>query len=447
MRPGSLRIRLLVAAVISIAAALLAAGLALTALFERQVRERVMLELNNDLLQLVGAIEVSATGEIAVVHTLADPRYEMPYGGKYWRIVRLEPAPVAASQPLRSRSYWDNATDDSKGELGPEGETLVSSEKTVTIGSEQGDVILQLRVSVHAEEVSEPLASFRNQLFLYLSLIGLCLTLAAWVQVSVGLRPMQALRAQLSSLRSSRTRRLEGSFPTEVAPLVAEFNDVLDQRDKSLERARKRAGDLAHGLMTPLAVLSVIARELRKRKLAKLGREIDGQIDGMRRHVDRGLVRARLSTGRGRDQTNLAEAIDSVVETLRRLPADRDILWANGVPPGTMVPLERNDLLELLGNLLDNARKFAASRVEIGFAERTISIEDDGSGVAEVEHSNIFERGHRLDESTRGFGLGLAIVSDIADLYEIKLIYGRSPLGGLRVSLFLEHEPNAAPVN
>ncbi|MDO8354325.1 MAG: HAMP domain-containing sensor histidine kinase, partial [Aestuariivirga sp.] len=357
---------------------------------------------------------------------------------------QMSPAPSPISPLPRSRSLWDSEPTPAGSHLGPEGELLVIAERTITIATKQGNISLRLHVGAHEDEITSPLASFRNQLVLYLSLIGLALTIAAWLQVSIGLRPLQALRKQLSELRTSDTKRLEGEFPTEVEPLVSEFNDVLNLRDKSLERARHRAGDLAHGLITPLTILSAVARDLSKRKLIKQATEIDGQVENMRRHVERGLIRARLSTGRGHDRTNLAEAADAVVSTLRRLPEANDLKWLIGIPADTVVPLERNDLLELLGNLLDNARKFAKSQVKISFAEGSIVIEDDGPGVADAELSSIRQRGRKLDESRKGFGLGLAIVEDIADLYELELSYGRAACGGLQVKVAFDRESASA---
>ena len=431
MKSGSLQIRLLLAAAVAIAAALFLAGLALTALFEQQVRNRVMQELNNDLLQLVGAVEISPEGDVEVTRGLADPRYETPYGNKYWRIEHVPPG--TSTETVRSRSYWDSETQSANDNVGPEGEALVSAERQITVKAGDKDVILRLVVSTHDEEITSPLSQFRNQITLYLSLIGLALTLAAWAQVSIGLRPLQTLREQLAKLGTSEAKRLTGEFPTEVQPLVSELNKVLDLRDTSLARARHRAGDLAHGLMTPLTILSAIARTLPKK-----GSEIDEQVEKMRGQIERGLARARLSTGRGHDFTNLSESVDAVFATLRKLPKGTAIDWQNHVPQETPVPLERSDLLELLGNLLDNARKYARGTVQIAFNDGSITIEDDGPGVKDEDVVTIRQRGHRLDENRQGFGLGLAIVEDIADLYALELTYGRSDLGGLLVKLTIK---------
>ncbi len=437
MMAGSLRLRLLIAAAIAIAAALIFAGVALTALYEQQVRNRVMQELENDLLQLLGAIEISKTGEVVIVRDLADPRFDQPFSGKYWRIDQLGPRTSTSANLLRSRSLWDADPATISANLGPENEVLVSTERSIIIKHNNENINLHLIVSTHDEEITSPIAYFRNQLVLYLSLIGLALTAAAWLQVAIGLRPLQALRRQLALLGQSHANRLEGNFPTEVEPLVSEFNEVLDLRDKSLERARHRAGDLAHGLMTPLTILSAIARDVGKKHLDKQSSEIIEQVENMRLHVERGLVRARLATGRGHDKTPLAETVNAVFATLRRLPKGTELLLINNVPRDVTVPLERNDLLELLGNLLDNARKHAKSEVRIGYLANSIVIEDDGPGVPDDELQAIRKRGRRLDEKDRGFGLGLAIVEDIAELYELELSYGRSDLGGLQVTLLI----------
>ena len=433
MSVGSLRLRLLVSAAIAISLALFLAGLALTTLFEQQVRNRVVQELNNDLLQLVGAIEIGANGDLKVIRALADPRYKTPYSGKYWRIDQVDGA--NPTELLRSRSLWDTDAANTAANRGPEGEQLVYVERTIAIRGKDGDVSLHLFVGTNSTEIDSPLKQFRDQLILYLSLIGAALTVAAWLQVTIGLRPLQALQKQISLLRNHNLKRLEGEFPTEVEPLVSELNDVLDIRDKSLERARQRAGDLAHGLMTPLTILSAVARELEKRQLSKLGAEIEEQAENMRRHVERGLVRARLSTGRGHDLTPLAATVDAVFSTLKRLPKGDAIKWLNLVPKRATVPVERNDLLELLGNVMDNARKYANSMIQVSYVDNCIMVEDDGAGVPDEEIEIIRQRGRRLDEAKKGFGLGLAIVEDIADLYELKLSYGRSELGGLQVKL------------
>ena len=437
MSAGSLKLRLLLVAAIAVTLALLAAGLALATLFENQVRSRVEQELDNDILQLAGAAEVMPDGSIKITSDPADPRFYTPLSGKYWTVRQVQPG-GQSREVARSRSLWDAGVGEIEKGLGPDGERLIYSSRQITMASPKGDVTLDLFAAVHDEEINAPLRQFRTQIATYLSLISLALIIAAWLQVSIGLRPLEVLRRQLANLRAHGTQKVEGEYPTEVQPLVTELNEVLELRNKSLERARHRAGDLAHGLMTPLTVLSAISRGLGEQKLQGPAREIDEQIEHMRQHIERDLVRARLASGRGRDLTPLKPAIDSIMTTLKRLPKGEDMEWSNLVTPGIDVPVERNDLLELLGNLLDNARKYGTARVEASYDGNCIRIDDDGPGVPVEELNSIRQRGKRLDESRKGFGLGLSIVEDITDIYEIDLRFLQSPLGGLRVELGLK---------
>jgi signal transduction histidine kinase len=290
-------------------------------------------------------------------------------------------------------------------------------------------------VAASEKEIARPLGQFREQLLLAFGLIGAVLSLGAWLQVTVGLGPLRQLRQQIAAIRAGSLARLQGDFPNEVAPLVGELNDVIEARDASLERARRRAGDLAHGLKTPLTVLSAIARDLRKSRRRREAADIEAQTETMRIHVERALARARLSTGRGHAVTELRPVAEKVIATLQRLPDAGKLVFDLAVPPGTMVPMEQGDLTEFLGNLLDNARKWAASRVRIGYAEHTLAIDDDGPGVDEENIRRIVERGRRLDEAKQGSGLGLSIVQDIADIYNLNVVFGRSDLGGLKVAI------------
>jgi signal transduction histidine kinase len=436
MRRGSLRLRLFVAAAVSIAIALTLTGLALVRLFEAQVRERVVNGLENDLLQLAGSIQLATDGSLSVTQQLADPRYQEPFGGRYWRIDIVPAEGEKAPEPLRSRSIWDSDID-RENAIGPEGEALVMAERELTI--ERSGTILNISMvaAAHEEEIQSPLLELRDQLILSLVIIGTVLAIGAWIQVTVGLRPLEHLRGQIAAIRTGSARTLGGSYPDEVYPLVSELNDVLELREKSLERARRRAGDLAHGLKTPLTILSSVARDLRKAKQTPQANEIDEQADAMLRHIDRALARARLSSGRGHAATDLQPAVDRVIDALQRLPGSEDLVFDSEVAEGAKVPIEQGDLTELLGNLLDNARKWAKSRVRFQFSDGLLVIEDDGPGVAEDQLQLISERGRRLDETKQGSGLGLSIVEDIADIYGLSVSFSRSGLGGLRVEVRL----------
>jgi len=436
MKRGSLRLRIFVGAAMSIALALFLTGLALVQMFERQVRSRVVTELENDLLQLVGVVDVGPDGTVKISRPLADPRFDEPYGGRYWRIDFALPGEPAPHEPLRSRSLWD-ADLDPLSPIGPQGEQLLVVRRGITMDIRGKPLPLWLTVAAHEEEVQRPLGQLRDQLVLSLVLIGTVLTIGAWIQATVGLSPLVALRRQLADVRAGLAARLAGQYPSEVEPLVEELNDVLDMREKSLERARRRAGDLAHGLKTPLTVLSAVARDLRAHQLAEQAAEIEDQAETMHRHVERALARARLSSGRGHASTDLRAVAGRVVATLQRLPGGEDLDFDIHMLPDSQVPIEQGDLTELLGNLLDNARKWAKSRIKLRYAPPLLTIEDDGPGVPDEELASIAERGRRLDETKQGSGLGLSIVEDIADIYGLSVTYGRSGLGGLKVEIRL----------
>ena len=434
MRKGSLRLRLFIAAAISITAALSLTGLAIVRLFEAQVRERVITDLENDLLQLAGSITVTKDGTVTAGKALADPRYQEPYGGRYWRIDFIAAAGQKAQEPLRSRSLWDSDLDPANP-VGPEGEPLVFAKRDISIDRNGNQQQIVMIAATHEEEVQRPLEELRDQLVISLAIIGTILTLGAWLQVTVGLRPLEQLRDRLAGIRTGDAKRLSGTFPDEVSPLVQELNDVLDMRDQSLERARRRAGDLAHGLKTPITVLASVARDLRKDGRDRQAADIEEQSDAMTRHVERALARARLSSGKGHASTELKPVIARVLAAVERLPGADDLDFDVHILNDMKVPIEQGDLTEFLGNLLDNARKWARTTVRVRYAPPYLVIEDDGPGVPEEDLKSISERGRRLDESKQGSGLGLSIVEDIADIYGLTVSFGRSELGGLRVEI------------
>lgn len=443
MNSGSLRLRLLAASAVSILLALFLSGLALIKLFESQVSARVERELGNHLLQLAGALETDAAGKLLLARQMADPRFQQPLSGLYWQIA------MDQQEPLRSRSLWDESLDlpppggSEEGRIlriaGPDAKPLIAVERVVSVLKQGTAYDVRLVVGADAAEVSEPVASFTRWLFVSLSALALFLAVAAWAQVKVGLRPLEALRAGLSQIRQGELTRLSGSYPVEIAPLVEELNGVLDIQEKSLARARARAADLAHGLKTPLTVLSAVARELRAKGRSKAAKDISEQADAMHVVIERELSRARLGQGRGAARVILVPEVERLAASLRRLPPGEKLKWEVAIPSGVAVRIEKADLVELLGNILDNARKWARGMVRVSASEGarglSLTVEDDGPGVAAADAARIMERGFSLDTNAQGTGLGLAIVNDIAELYRLRLEFARSPLGGLAVKI------------
>ncbi|MGB8313821.1 MAG: HAMP domain-containing sensor histidine kinase [Aestuariivirga sp.] len=443
MNSGSLRLRLLVASAVSIFLALFLAGFALVKLFEAQVVARVERELTNHLLQLAGALETGADGKLFLARQLADPRFQQPLSGLYWQIDWKE------QQPLRSRSLWDEGLQMPPLDAavpnrivqipGPDATPLLALERTVIILKGAKPYEVRLLVGTDASEVSAPVASFMRWLILSLAALAVFLAMAAWAQVKVGLRPLETLRAGLGQIRLGELTRLSGNYPSEIAPLVSEFNGVLDVQERSLARARARAADLAHGLKTPLTVLSAVARDLRSKGRSKAAGDIAEQAETMHVVIERELSRSRLSQGRGAAKVVLAPEVERLVASVRRLPQGEKLKWEVSVPAGISVPIEKVDLVELLGNILDNARKWARREVRVS-ADKSegvlaLIVEDDGPGVDVANISRVMERGFSLDTNARGSGLGLAIVKDIAELYGLQVGLAISELGGLSVKI------------
>jgi signal transduction histidine kinase len=274
------------------------------------------------------------------------------------------------------------------------------------------------------------------------SVAVVCLV-AGIAQVRRGLSPFQDLRARLGSVRDGRAMRLTGAYPAEVQPLVDDLNSLLAQREQAIARAIARAGDLAHGLKTPLAVLAQDAERARAAGHADVADAVAQQIDRMRRQIDYHLAAARASaSGSASGQrTDVTAAVDGLLRTLRRLHADRDLAIDVDVPVGLEVRAGRADLDEMLGNLLDNACKWAAARVRLAAVPRAdavvLTVDDDGPGVAPGLRQAVVQRGVRGDTTASGSGLGLAIVGELVSVYGGALRLDASPLGGLRAEIEL----------
>jgi len=271
-----------------------------------------------------------------------------------------------------------------------------------------------------------------------------CCLIAGLLQVRRGWSPINQLRVRLARLDAGSVRRLDGEYPSEVAPLVGDLNALLDQREESVARARASAGDLAHGLKTPLAILLQEAARADAAGQAELARAIREQVDRMRRQIDHQLAQARADATRRSGagaSTAVLESADALGRTLRRLHDERGLTIAVDVPPDLRVRVDREDLDEMLGNLLDNACKWARGRVQIAAARDggrvVVVIDDDGPGIAPAMREAVFERGVRADEAAPGSGLGLAIVRGLATACGGDVGFADAPLGGLRVRLAL----------
>jgi signal transduction histidine kinase len=258
-----------------------------------------------------------------------------------------------------------------------------------------------------------------------------------------GLSPFDELRARLTNVRNGSEKRLEGRYPSEVQPLVNDLNALLDHRDEVVRRALGKAGDLAHGLKTPLAVLVIESQRAEDAGQLELAAEMRMQLDRMRRQIDYHLAHARAAASGSTlgARSSVLESASALARTLLRLHADRGLTIDVHVDPDHAVQVQREDLDEMLGNLLDNACKFARSRVvitsSINGSSLLITIDDDGPGLDPTLRDAVLQRGVRADEAAPGSGFGLAIVRDLAELYGGSIALEQSPEGGVRAGLGL----------
>jgi len=420
----SLRLRLFVAAAFCVGIALAVAGVALTALFERHVTRHYDAGLQSYLRQLSAAVEFEQDGKIRLGRQLEDARFGEPLSGLYWQIEEDKTGFV-----LGSRSLWDahiplpkdaleRGAVDSHVLPGPKGSPVRVQERMIIFDQPSGQRALRMAVAMDMAEIEAARGAFASDLWPSLSVIGVLLLTATWFYIGIGLRPLDGIRRSLNAVRTGASRRLEGDFPTEVTPLVEEANALLAAQDESLARARTRATDLAHGLKTPLAVLQSDADRLRARGHDDIADDMASLAHQMRRHVQRELTRARI---RGPEATpaELLPVIERLVNSLQRTPAGERLRWTVAVPESLTVAADPEDLIELLGNLLDNAGKWARGEVGIEALAQdgvaAITITDDGPGVPPEALASLTGRGVRLDETVPGTGLGLAIARDIAD--------------------------------
>lgn len=441
----SIRLRLLLGAVVGVGIALATAGVVLVAVFEAHVRGRYVKELDDHLLQLAAAIQVDPAGTIALKHDLSDPGFQRPLSGVYWQVAE------GGRAVLRSRSLWDELLPakaqplESAGTLqvseiaGPQRHPLIVVERLVLAGAAANRPLL-LAVAGERAAIDEPRREFARIVALLLTVLGVLLAAASWAQVGAGLAPLRRLRDQLNRLRQGETRRLEGEHPQELSGLVADLNGLIEAQAAEAERARANAGKLGHGLKTPLALLAAEARALRDKGEATAAEAIEREVEIMNARVTQTLASARAVGPRTPigAQTALEPVLRHLVGVMQRLSPGERLEWSvSVVPPDVAVRIDRRDLDDLFGNLLDNARKWARSRILVsarirdGHAE--IAIDDDGPGIPKEMIDEVLAGGVRLDRTVPGTGIGLGIAKDLALLHGGNLDVRDNQWGGTRI--------------
>lgn len=446
MTPRSLRLRLLGGAALWILLALIVAGLVIGWTFRANVERQVQQGLVASLNRLVAQIDPFAPTPVPQ-DALPDPRYATPFSGIYWQVEDM-----ASGETWRSRSLWDQVLATGAGPGGEQFVTLAGPDRQSLsallreIRFATGDAqVRSFRVTLAENRalLDESINRFGIDLAVALAVLALALIAAAGLQVHLGLLPLQSVRAGIGAVRRGEAPALPPDYPAEVLPLVGEVNELLTQQQKSIDFARARAADLAHGLRTPLSVLKTLGASLASKGDAESAKLVDEIANEMDDRVDYQLrlSRLRLRTRAHQLSASLNEAVDRTVAVLVRTRDGERLQWQVDLSPGLVVDIDRHDLTELVGVMLENAAKWGKSTVRIeGRTEAgsaVLSIADDGPGLSEAEIAKLGVRGQRLDESRRGSGLGIAIALEIVAINSGTVTFGRAPEGGLSVRIAL----------
>jgi len=453
MRRSSLARRLFLTAATITVIVLGVAGLVLSSLYFEAVERAFDRNLQVYLKTMVVDVATAPTGTIPEPTGLGEPLFQELNSGWYWQIERLEgpktelkrspslPPPGLRSldeqrMPIRRDGFREGYIQ------GPQGQRLRVVENLVDLGSDGQYVVT---VAGDAAEIDDEVVLFNRTLAVTLGLLGLVFVLTAAFQVRFGLMPLRRISNALHAIRSGRAERLEGEFPTEIEPLAREVNALIDTNRDIVVRARTHVGNLAHALKTPI---SVLLNETAARH-DPASEKVREQVGIMREQVQHHLERARIAARVAVPGTliEVAPVVEAIVRTMQKIHRVRGLEIAVRRASGVKFHGEQQDLEEMIGNLVDNACKWANALVEIEVGEATpegerrlfhILVDDDGPGLTtEAQQAVLSQRGRRLDESKPGSGLGLSIVSDLADLYAGGLELGTAPLGGLRVTLLL----------
>ena len=437
---GSLTRRMIGIAALWIFLLLTSGGVALDRVLQNAVTNNFDASLDYVLTAMIASSEIGPDGEVRFNRPLGDQRFLEPYSGLYWQVSG------PGQEPFRSRSLWDQAL-----QVAPaHHDTAVHKYDSRQFPSEPlrvlerdvrlpgSPVVWRFQVAQGRQTLDDQITVLRKTLVRSFALLGLGLIIASALQSIYGLWPLRRVRRAIAAIRTGRAARVTESLPIEIAPLVEELNDLLAHNERQAEEARRHAGNLAHALKTPLTVLMNEATADSPELKASVIRE----ARTMRRQVDHHLARARAVGRRGLAQSraDVWPSLEAVQRAVDRLYPDV-VIDLDGTR-GAAVHVERQDLDEMLGNLIENAAKYGGGRVfatvtaEAGYVE--IAIEDDGRGIPQEQRQAIFERGARLDTGKPGTGLGLAIVRDVAEIYGGTVALEESEdLGGLLVRLRL----------
>lgn len=440
----SLRARLLIGAVLWIVAGVAIAGFSISALFRTHVTELINAELIGHLDELERLLVHTSDGRIDLARGLSDPRFSQVSAGFYWQVSGPDGF-ILRSPSLEPNQHFPPPAPEASQRLvrslgsGPSGKPMIIYGRPWD-NPKSGYLI---EIGANQQIIDDVLAHFNSTLVLSLGSLALALVGAGVLQTWFGLRPMRRLRDALREVRAGKAEALPPDFPSEVKPLVDDLNALIEANTQMVRRARTQAANLAHGLKTPLAVLTDEARRLSVRGDMEGAAVLAQQSERMQRQIDFQLARARAAANAGLPGviTPIEPALTAIAGAMRRLYVARSFTIECSVGEVLITAVDPNDLDEMVANLVDNACKWARSHVSIAAtrspssAQLIVTVDDDGPGIPFEALGRAFAPGERLDEGKPGSGLGLAIVRDLATLYNGSIELSASGRGGLRAEL------------
>jgi signal transduction histidine kinase len=450
MRPNSLAFRLFASAAAWTLVVLPVTAFLLLSLYRQAVERNFDARLNVYLTSLVASTTAEGAKTPTAPANLGEPAFTIPFSGWYWQIKTLDaeqPLFISDSlldQQLKLPSQEGVTPDQTLTRRayapGPQDQRLRVVEREIRPAGAQSTPY-SYAIAGDAAEIERDLAEFRMMLIAALGVLGLGLVVATLFQVRFGLAPLRAIRHDLAAIRSGDAERLEGELPTEIRPLQQELNALIQSNREIVDRARTHVGNLAHALKTPLSVITNEARE----KDGPLAGKVIEQAELMRNQITHHLDRARVAARAGAigDITDVDGVLNGLKRALDRIYEGRALELDVRSDAGLKFQGEKQDFEEMVGNLLDNACKWAKSRVWVtatragGASNFEVLVDDNGPGLTEAERERAVKRGQRLDETKPGSGLGLSIVAELAHLYKGRFELEPSPQGGLRARLEL----------
>ena len=437
----SLRFRIILLSGFWILLALAGTGLVLVGFYQDHIEGHYDAHVLMHMEEMVSAARLSPEGELELAYAPSDPRYHVSLSGWYWEI-RHEGEVLARSPSLEGHTIelQGISTADHSGThlLSGPGDSPLRVQTMLVPAGIPGEQLL-LVASAPMVKVTDDVVDVSTHLLVAFALLGLGLLIAVLVQIRIALRPIEAIGKGISDIHLGAVDRLDGDFPAEVQPLADELNNLLEHNSTLLRRARNQLGDLAHSVKNPLTVINNEARAMESDKGALILKQTADIASSVEHHLSR--ARAFGTTNVLGSRARVRPVAEDLAFALARIHQDRKPEFDLSGLGECAVRCETQDLEEMLGNLMDNACKWAEQRVIVHCNRNNghclLFVEDDGPGIPPDKIEQVMQRGQRLDESREGHGLGLGIIQDVVELYGGSLSLGKSTYGGLSARLKL----------